>query len=338
MTKNLIDSYLDRKNILNNKFAIKEIAKTYKLNGVPFEGKIYYSTQQVANFFEVDARTIERSVENNRDELIENDYEILTEKRLADFKKEVQSNSNNEFNIKMQSSSVAISSFRTVLNFSMLLKNSQKAQTVRSRILDITIDVLTKNTGGTVKFINQRDSNYLDKAFAEESERKKFTNALNEYVDMGPYKYAYFTDRIYKSIFKENTSEYKNILQLAKKDNARATMYSEVLLVIASFEAGIAFEIKKRRAELGRKISKSETDEVINNFSNHPSQKPLLDDVRFKMASRDNSLRDAYHKQLKDYIKPLDEKDYDKFLGEQSKSLSKQIEEHRDIFERLKNK
>lgn len=338
MTKNLIDSYLDRKNILNNKFAIKEIAKTYELNGVLFEGKIYYSTQQIANFFEVDSRTIERAIENNRDELTENDYEVLTEKRLANFKKEVQSNPKNEFNIRTQSSSIAISSFRTVLNFSMLLKNSPKAQAVRSRILDITIDVLTKNTGGTVKYINQRDSNYLDKAFVEESERKKFTNALNEDVDMGQYKYAYFTDRIYKSIFRENTREYKKILQLAKKDNARTTMYSEVLLVIASFEAGIAFEIGNRREELGRKLSKSETDEVINNFSNHPSQKPLLEDVRLKMASRDNGFRDAYHEQLKDYIKPLDEKEYDKFLGEQSKSLSKQIEEHRDIFERLKDK
>lgn len=339
MTKNLVDSYLDRKNILNNKFAVNEISQTYKISGVNFEGKLYYSTQQVADFFDVDIRTIERSIESNRDELSENDYEVLSGKRLADFKQAVVSSDiTNNFDIRMQAASLSIASFRTILNFAMLLKNSDKAQTVRSRILDITIDVLTKNAGGNVKFVNQRDSNYLDRAFTEESERKKFTHALSAFVDMGPYKYAYSTDLIYKHIFKENTREYKKILQLAKKDNARSTMYSEVLLLIASFEAGVAYEIEQKYNELDRKLTKAETDNIIEKFSNHPSQIPFIEDARLKMASRDNSLRDAYHEQLKDYIQPLDEKEYDKFLGEQSKALEKQIEEHRDVFERLKDK
>lgn len=35
------------------------------------------------------------------------------------------------------------------------------------------------------------------------------------------------------------------------------------------------------------------------------------------MASRDMALRDAFHYQLKEYIKPLDAEEYEKFLGGQ---------------------
>lgn len=65
---------------------------------------------------------------------------------------------------------------------------------------------------------------------------------------------------------------------------------------------------------------------------------PLLHDARTKMASRDLNFRDALHTQLEEYIAPVSEEDFEKFLGEQSKSLEKQIQEHRDIFLRLKDK
>lgn len=338
MEKNLLNSSLDRENILNNKYAIKEIAKVYKLEGIIYKNVYYYTNQQIADFFEVDVRTIERTIENNREELESNDFTIINGDELKKFKQSIPENKKKEFGVANNASALTISSFRTVLNFSMLLKNSDKAMTVRSAILDITIDLLTQKAGGNVKYINQRDSEYLDSTFREESERKKFTTAIKDYIEMGQYKYAYFTDKVYKAIFKENTRQYKNILSLTKKDNARATMYSEVLLVISSFEAGIAYEFRIESQNLGRKLNKEEADKLILNYSNHPSMKPLLDNARNKMASRDLSLRDAYHDQLKNYISSVDPTEYDKFLGEQSKSLEKQIEEHRDVFERLRNK
>lgn len=101
-----------------------------------------------------------------------------------------------------------------------------------------------RKQGGSTKYINQRDANYLTQAFVEETERKKITNALDLYVDLPPFKYGYFTNCVYNSIFKENAREYREILNLSIKDKVRNTMYSEVLLVIASFEAGIAYEIE----------------------------------------------------------------------------------------------
>jgi hypothetical protein len=47
----------------------------------------------------------------------------------------------------------------------------------------------------------------------------------------------------------ENAKEYKQILKLAEDDNARETMYAEVLNSIASFETGLAYEIEKRSNE-----------------------------------------------------------------------------------------
>ena len=52
------------------------------------------------------------------------------------------------------------------------------------------------------------------------------------------------TDLLYKLIFKESAKSIK-ILSLKPKDKTRETMYSEVLLVIASYEKGIAHNIEK---------------------------------------------------------------------------------------------
>lgn len=57
-----------------------------------------------------------------------------------------------------------------------------------------------------------------------------------------------------------------------------------------------------------------------------------------KMASRDLCFRDAYHAELQDYISSVDSEDFEKFLGEKSKSLNQQIQDHLDIFKRLKDK
>ena len=45
-----------------------------------------------------------------------------------------------------------------------------------------------------------------------------------------------YTDKIYKSIFKEDADEYRKILKLHVKENIRDTMYAEVLNLISSYE------------------------------------------------------------------------------------------------------
>lgn len=218
----------------------------------------------------------------------------------------------------------------------MILTESEKAKEVRSVILDIVIDVINKKSGGNTKYINQRDNEFLKSWFNEENYRKDFTDALNNYVNMGPIKYGMYTNVIYKNIFKEKADEYKKILNLSKNDRIRDTFYSEILDLIASYEAGLAYELKLSFEEKGRKLNQMEVDRIFKKFHEHPRQKPLLDKARNKMASRDLVFRDALHLQLQEYITPLEKDDYERFIGEKSKELQERLEEAKDVFKRLK--
>jgi hypothetical protein len=158
---------------------------------------------------------------------------------------------------------------------------------------------------------------------------------------MGNYKYAYYTDAIYRSIFKENSSEYKAILQLEEKENLRDTMYSEVLRLIASFEVGIADRMKQKFEKKGRKITPTELDEIIIAFTEQREWLPQIEDARNKMASRDYGLRNIIHERLKPYINSLSAAEYERFLGEKSKDLLQRVIENPellDVFKRLKDR
>jgi hypothetical protein len=155
---------------------------------------------------------------------------------------------------------------------------------------------------------------------------------------LGDFKYSIYTSKIYEYIFKENAVEYKKILKLSSKDNARDTMYSEVLKLIASFETGLAHEIKNRSENLCRKLSKHEMDVLIEDFSNHPLYKPLIQDARTKMASRDYGFRKILHYNLKEHVNSISPADFERFLGAKSKALEERIDENIDVFKRLKNR
>lgn len=72
----------------------------------------------------------------------------------------------------------------------------------------------------------------------------------------------------------------------------------------------------------------------------HPLYEPLIKDARSKMASRDLGFRDALHHKLVEYISSVPETDFDKFLGEKSRSLEEQLSspEIQAVFKRLKDR
>ena len=220
----------------------------------------------------------------------------------------------------------------------MLLAESENAKVLRQIMLDIVIDFVNQRTGGSTKYINQRDQDFISAFLQEENYRREFTDALRDYVDMGNSKYAIYTDKIYQSIFKEKAQEYKHILHLTKKDNARDTMYSEVLDLIASYECGLASMIKDQSEQLGRKLNNWELSDIFTSFETLPLWKPLIIRARTKMASRDMALRDAFHYQLEEYIKPLDTEEYEKFLGVAGDELEKLMQENSDVLKRLKER
>lgn len=86
MAKSLTNSSLNRQNILNNKYALQEIQKAVGIQGIVFENEFKFLKSQLAGFFEIDERTIERYLAKHEQELKQNGYMIIKGKRLSEFK------------------------------------------------------------------------------------------------------------------------------------------------------------------------------------------------------------------------------------------------------------
>lgn len=341
MAKDLTSSRIDRQNILNNDLAIQEVQHSSNIKGILFEGKVCLTKSMVATFFGVESRTIERYVSDNADELMQNGYEILRGQRLKTFIKCVQEQNVpdiNVGNISNRTPQLALFDFRAFLNISMLLAESENARILRQLILDIVIDLINQKTGGGTKYINQRDKDFVSTYLQEENYRREFTDALRDFVDMGNAKYAIYTDKIYQSIFKEKSREYREILRLRKQDKVRDTLYSEVLNLVAAYECGLAALIKEQSEELGRKLNNWETDDIFRAFEQLPLWKPLINSARTKMASRDLALRDAFHQQLEEYIQPLEPDEYHRFLGAEGDEIERLMKENQAVLLRLKER
>lgn len=337
MVKDLTESVNDRQNILNNRYALQKAEQHLALGGVLFEGMTVFTKTQVMDLFEISDRTIERYLANHGDELGQNGHQILKGRKLKEFK---EISYGTDIDVGTRISVLSVFSFRAVLNLGMLLTESELARQMRSRLLDIVIDVMAERAGGHTKYINQRDEDYLLSAIQEENYRQQFTDALDHFVDGNKWKYPRFTNLIYQSIFRENAAEYKKILNLAAKDNIRETIYSEVLTLIASFESGIAHELEKESEKLGRKLTQREAENLFSGFEQHPLFKPLILDARTKMASRDLCFREALHHKLEAYIQSVPEADFARFLGEKSKSLEERLSDPETlaVFKRLKDR
>lgn len=372
MTNNLTKSAVDRQNILNNPEFLQEFQDFLGITGMVYEGEIRFTTAQIADFYDVSSKTIKRYVETAEKELSHNGYCVLKGAKLKEFKtlfghliyadieddfekdtvvplKKQPYNFEEDINVPLKKQltdkqkltklrNLSVFNFRAFLNIGMLLTESEKAKSIRSSILDIVIDSLSKKLGGSTKFINQRDEDYLVAMLREPQYRKEYVSALSRYLDMGKAKYSFYTDAVYQAIFNENAAEYKQVLKLEDTENPRETMYSEILKLIASFEIGIADEMKSKYQELGRQLTPIELNQLIKKFAEQRFWIPQLEDARIKMATRDYGFRDVVHNRLEKYIQSISPNDYQKFLGEQSKTLQERIDENIEIFKRLKDR
>ena len=341
MAKDLTTSQIARQNILNNDLAVNEIQNQTGIQGIMFDGRLRLTKSMVATYFDVDVRTIERYVSENSEEIASNGYEILKGKKLKEFMNCVLAQDVpdiNVGNISNRTPQIAIFDFKAFLNMAMLLAESENAKVLRQIMLDIVIDFVNQRTGGSTKYINKRDQDFISAFLQEENYRREFTDALRDYVDMGNIKYAIFTDMIYQSIFKEKSREYREILKLQKKERIRDTLYSEVLDLVASYECGLAAMIKDQSEAVGHKLNNWEIQDIFHAFEMLPHWKPLIFRARIKMASRDLALRDIFHKQLDEYIKPLGREEYERFLGSEGDQIEKLMLENQDVLKRLKER
>lgn len=333
MKKDLTISNIERQNILNNSIALDEIAKQLNVTGMLFEGQYRFTKSMVAEFYGVDASTIDRYLSKYDEELKHNGYFLCRGKKL----KEIKLQFAHLINEASKTTQLGLFNFRAFLNIGMLLTESEKAKFVRSQILDIVIATINHKTGGGTKYINRRDVNYLPAAISEANYRKNLTSSINDFVTgHKTFKYAQITDLIYKAVFKENAKEYKEILKLDSTDNLRHTMYAEVLLVISSFENGVGYEIEKQYKNTGKLLTVDDVKKIIENQAEHPAQAPYLYEARTKMASRDFGFRDAYHGNIAEYLKAITPEEFERFIGSQSIDFDKILEDNQDVLKRLK--
>ncbi len=332
--KDLTISNIERQNVLNNRFAVSKVQEHLDIEGMLFEGEFRFTKKMVADFYEVEERTIERYLEKHSDELAANGYVLCKGKHLKELKLQFAP----VINVGSKTTQLGLFNFRSFLDMGMLLTESEKAKKVRSLILDFVITTINEKTGGGTKYINRRDVHYLPAAITEENYRKNLTSAINQYVDGHPtYKYPQITDFIYKAVFKENAKEYREVLKLDSKDNVRHTLYSEVLLVISSFENGVGAALSERFKENGgRLLTIDEVERIVNELAEHPMQKPYLNDARTKMASRDFSFRDAYHGNIADYLQAVTPEEFERFIGDQSIDFDRILADNKDVLKRLK--
>ena len=331
--KDLTTSTIERQNILNNRFAIETIQEKLAIEGMLFEGEYRYTKKMVADFYDVEERTIERYLETHSDELKHNGYILCKGKLLKEFKLHFAP----VINIGSKTTQLGLFNFRSFLNIGMLLTDSEQAKRMRSFILDIVITTINEKTGGGTKFINRRDINYLPAAIQEDNYRRVLTSSVKNYVSgHQTYKYAQVTDLIYKAVFKENAKEYKEILKLDTKDSVRHTLYSEVLLVLSSFENGVGVAIKEAYEKTGILLTMNDVEAIVNQLLEHPMQKPYLNDARSKMASRDFSFRDAFHSNIAEYLRAVTPEEFERFIGDQSVDFDTILEGNKDVLERLK--
>lgn len=332
--KDLTISNIERQNVLNNRFAVKKLQERLDIEGMFFDGEYWLTKKMVADFYEVEERTIERYIENYGSELSANGYFLCKGKRLKDLKLQFAP----VINVGSKTTQLGLFNFRSFLNIGMLLAESEKAKALRSAILDIVIATINEKTGGGTKYINRRDVNYIPAAITEENYRKNLTSAMSQCVaGHKTYKYSQVTDYIYEAVFKENAKEYRNVLSLDSKDNVRHTLYAEVLLVISSFENGVGAAIQQRFKENGgRLLSMEEVKAIVNGLAEHPMQKPYLNDARTKMASRDYSFREAYHVNIAEYLKAVTPEEFERFIGNQSIGFDNILADNKDVLKRLK--
>lgn len=79
-------SNIERQNVLNNRYAVEDLQENLGFTGMLFEGEYRFTKKMVAEFYEVEERTVERLLEEHGDELKYNGYILSRGKQLKEFK------------------------------------------------------------------------------------------------------------------------------------------------------------------------------------------------------------------------------------------------------------
>lgn len=163
------------------------------------------------------------------------------------------------------------------------------------------------------KFVNQLSQDFQETRSETKEYRKDFTDSIKDYVEIKHY--GTYTDMLYQFLFAERAKEYRGLLNLAKKDLVRNTMYEEILFIIGSFETGLAGEVEKKSKEKGKPLTQEEFTIIFNEFASTRNWEAYQKRVRKIMATYDQELRNIKHPKLIEYKKEFTNEDIKILLG-----------------------
>ena len=196
-----------------------------------------------------------------------------------------------------------------------MLENSEIGKKVRKYFIRVEGEFKKVMRVATMdpKFINQLASKFFETRTETKEYRKDFTDCIKDFVAVK--NYGTYTDMLYDFLFLERAKEYRKLLNLAKKDFTRSTMYEEILFIIGAFEIGLAGEIEKEFKKLGRMLTQKEFVKIFNDFSSQKNWLVYQKRARSIMATYDEELRRIKHPKLIDYRKEFSQEDIQKLLS-----------------------
>lgn len=139
----LLTNLQKRKENLNHIEVLEQVGTLLSLPNTEF-----YTTEMVAEYYKVGIKAINSLVVDNRQEVVDNGYRVYKKENLLNFFKEFKTkrggfdilDENGTIIASGSNKGIALFTKRTVLNVGMLLRDSEVAKEIRSRILDIVHD------------------------------------------------------------------------------------------------------------------------------------------------------------------------------------------------------
>lgn len=144
------------------------------------------TTEQVAKYFsspnkEVSKSVIEMCVKNNREEIESDGYKVWKKSDFNETKIDLVSSTRTNFTIKLGEEEVTISNRgvalfpkRAILRVGMLLRDSEVAKELRTRLLDIVHDA-------------EHNTDIVDKVFQEIRNEQEIANEMSQAILQGDY-------------------------------------------------------------------------------------------------------------------------------------------------------
>ncbi|MDP2104236.1 MAG: antA/AntB antirepressor family protein [Candidatus Gracilibacteria bacterium] len=196
-----------------------------------------------------------------------------------------------------------------------MVENNEMGKKVRKYFIRVEEDFkkVMQIATSDPKFINQLAEGFMEMREETKEYRKDFTDSIRDFVETK--NYGTYTDMLYDFLFLEKAKEYRNLLNLAREDFTRNSMYQEILLIIGAFETGLSGEVENTYKTLGRCLTKNEYMEVFRIFTSNKMWKVYQKRARNIMSTYDEELRNIKHPKLIDYRKEFTNEDIQKLLA-----------------------